>query len=381
MSADERTYKVPLTQILAVNDHPNADRLDVITVYGFQVVAKKDQYQVGDKVIYIPIDSIISPELEYHLFPPSSKIKLTKQRVKQIRIRNLASQGMLISTDDIKTVYNFEPTELEKDYQEEIKVCKYEPPALKYQAVERPGQKRDKPLENPNFHKYNGLTNIKWCPFMFQEGEIVVYQEKLHGSNARFGNVPFKPYTLFQKIKRFFGLTPKYQFVHGSNNVQLQSRKNYTGFYGSDIYAEVFKKVNAHEKVLPNEIIFGELIGEGIQKNYHYGHTNGEKHFVLFDVKILNEDATQFWLSPKEVEQYAKERGFDMAPTVYKGPYSDLDHVKGFTLGDSVYCPVQRVREGVVVKAYEHYSDERGNKRALKCISEKYLDKDQSDFH
>ena len=72
---DERTYKVPLTEILEVNDHPNADRLDVVTVYGFQVVAKKGQYQPGDKVIYIPIDSILSPELEY---PPASFAAATR---------------------------------------------------------------------------------------------------------------------------------------------------------------------------------------------------------------------------------------------------------------------------------------------------------------
>lgn len=92
-------------------------------------------------------------------------------------------------------------------------------------------------------------------------------------------------------------------------------------------------------------------------------------------------DGTSFWLSPKDVEQYAKDRGFDFVPSVYMGPYSNLDHVKNFTLGDSVYCSTQKVREGVVVKSYENYTDERGNKRALKCISEKYLDKDQSEFH
>lgn len=377
---DERTFKVPLTEVLEVNDHPNADRLDVITVYGFQVVAKKGQYNVGDKVIYIPIDSIITPELEYHLFPEGSKIKLNKQRVKQIRIRKLASQGMLISPEDIQTVYNFTPSELEKDYKEEIKVIKYEPPKPNFQASGGGGQKRNKPLENSNFHKYNGLTNIKWCPFMFKEGEIVVYQEKLHGSNARFGSVPFEAVTFFDKVKKFFGFAPKYEFVYGSNNVQLQNRKGYTGFYGENVYAKVFNKVEAHNKVKPNEVIYGELIGEGIQKNYHYGHKN-DHHFVLFDVKVINEDGTQNWLSPKEVEAYGKERGFDVVPNVYEGPFSDLEHVKRFTLGDSIYCPKQKIREGVVVKSIENYSDERGNKKALKAISEKYLDKDNTDFH
>ena len=39
--------------------------------------------------------------------------------------------------------------------------------------------------------------------------------------------------------------------------------------------------------------------------------------------------------------------------------------------------------EGVVIKSKDNYNDERmpSNKKALKLINEKYLDKDQSDFH
>lgn len=375
---DERTYKVPLTTITDIKPHDNADRLEFAIVYGFQVVVKKDQYNVGDKVLYVPIDSVISPELEYEIFGPDSKIKLTKQRVKQIRIRGLASQGMLIDTSVAQKVYNFTPNKLEEDYSEKLRIAKYEPPAPKYQEQGQQKKKR-KPLNNSNFHEYNGLTNIKWNPYMFQEGEIVVYQEKLHGSNARFGYVPFEANTLFKKIKKFFKLTPSHEYVYGSNKVQLQNRNDYVGFYGSDIYGSVFEKIGAKDKVAKNEIIYGELIGEGIQKNYHYGHK--EHHFVLFDVKVINDDGTQRWLTPFEVKVYAQERGFDIVPEVYQGPYSDLDHVKMFTEGDSVYNPEQKVREGVVVKAIKDYTDQRGSKRALKAISEKYLDKDQTDFH
>ena len=242
------------------------------------------------------------------------------------------------------------------------------------------GKKRDKPLENSSFQKYNGLTNIKWCPFMFKEGEIVVYQEKIHGSNARAGKVPFAANTLLKKIKKFFGFAPKYEFCYGSNNVQLQQRKGYTGFYGSDVYGAVFQSIDAESKLKDGEVIYGELYGAGIQKNYDYGVKEGHK-FILFDVKIIKEDGTQEWLSPDDVKNFAQDRGFDYVPELYRGPFVDLDHAKSFTLGDSVLEPKQKVREGLVVKSLERYNDERGNKRALKCISEKYLDKDQSDFH
>ena len=83
----------------------------------------------------------------------------------------------------------------------------------------------------------------------------------------------------------------------------------------------MLNKVDAFSKIKKNEIVYGELIGEGIQKNYNYGHKN-EHHFVLFDVKIIYEDGTSRWLSPKEVEAYAKERGFSFVPVLYEGVYN-----------------------------------------------------------
>lgn len=375
----ESTYKVPLTTVVAINPHPNADRLDVVRVYGFDVIARKDQYKVGDVVLYVPVDSVLDQHLEYHIFPADGKIKLHKSRVKQIRIRGLASQGMLIDPQDIKKVFNFLPSELEQDYAEQVKITKYEPPAPQYQQAS--GEKRDrvKSGDNTNFHKYNGLTNVKWQPFMFQN-EVVVYQEKIHGTNARAGKLPFVANTLWKKIKKFLGLTPAYEFCYGSNNVQIQNKARHSGFYGEDVYGDVFKALDVQNKLKDGETIFGEIYGAGIQKNYNYGLKDTHK-FILFDVKVMNDDGTQKWLSPDEVASFAKDRGFDMVPELYRGPYTDIDHAKLFTVGDSVLNPEQKIREGIVIKALNNYSNELGGKRALKCISEQYLDKDQSDFH
>ena len=376
----ESTYKVPLTEIVEIKEHFNADALEVAIVYGFQVIVKKGEFKAGDRIIYIPVESVISPELDAHLFPEGSKIKLHKRKIKQIRIRKLASQGMVLKLEDVQAVYGFTPDKLEKDYKEKIKIVKYEPEAPKFQSAGGTNKKRDRPLENSAFQKYNGLTNIKWCPFMFKEGEFVVYQEKIHGTNSRAGKLPFAANTLIKKIKKFFGLTPKFEFCYGSNNVQLQQRKGYTGFYGEDVYGRVFKELDVESKLEDNETVYGEIYGEGIQKNYDYG-LKGEQKFILFDVKIKRADGTQYWLDPDVVKVFAKERGFDVVPELYRGPFLGLDHAKELTLGKSVLSPSQKVREGVVVKAVDNYSDERGNKRALKCISEKYLDKEQTEFH
>jgi RNA ligase (TIGR02306 family) len=370
------TFKVPLTKIVNILPHPNADRLEIAVVYGFEVVVKKDSYKVGDEVIYIPIDSILPNKLEQHLFPADAKIKLHRSRVRQIRIRKHASQGMLISIDDIRTVYGINPLVEDKDYKEEFEITKYEPPI---RGAKFGSNTKVKRLENPHFKKYNGVNNIKWFPNKFQEGQIVEFQEKIHGTNVRFGKVPFVANTLWKKIKKFFGLVPKFEFCYGSNNVQLQDRTRYKGYYGEDLYGATLKDYSAEALVEDGEIVYGEIYGGGIQKNYNYGCEEGEYKMVIFDVKVLQPDGTFKWLNPVEVRRYARDRGFEMVPTLYKGPFS-MGLAKEYTQGDSVLCYKQKVREGIVVKDLEQY-DKGGEKQCLKVISEKYLDKDQSDFH
>ena len=379
------TYKVPLTSIVAIEPHPNADRLEIATIYGFQVIIKKDSYKVGDEVIYVPIDSILPQNLEDFLFPADSKVKLTKHRVKQIRLRKIASQGMVISPQDIQQVYGFTPTTMEDDYAADLQITKFEPPAPKFQSEMGAGGRKIKPLENPLFHKYNGLDNIKWFPTLFKEGELITAQEKIHGTNARAAKMPYAANTVMKKLKKFFfgliGRKMPFEFCYGSNNVQLQERAGYTGFYGEDIYGKVFQSIEADKKIKDGETIFGEIYGSGIQKGYNYDCAEGVHKFVLFDVKVLNEDGvTQKWLSPDEVKAYAQERGFDMVPEVYRGPFN-MALVKELTIGDSIIAPGHNVRECVVFKAVEGYSDERNSNKALKVISEAYLDGDQTDFH
>ncbi len=377
VNSDGSTYKVPLTTIVKVENHPDPEttRLELATVYGFQVVVQKGKYKVGDEVIYIPIDSIIPYNLEKHLFPEGSKIKLNKNRVRQIKIRKAVSQGMLIDPSDILKVYGFATSVLEADYSKDLEITKYEPPFR--ETGPREPRLRNRPLENPHFRKYNGVTNLKWAPTRF-EGEEVVIQEKIHGSHIRFGKPPFVANTLWKKIKKLVGLVPKYEFSYGSNNVELTNRKNYTGFYGEDIYGSCLARYGVVDRIKDGEFVHGEVYGPGIQKNYDYGAM--AHRLVIYDIRVMNEDGTQKWLNPEECEAYAKERGFDFVPVLYSGIFS-YDVLADLTVGPSVLDPNTKVREGVVVKSKNKYDIEQ-NKQAFKSINPDYLsDPENTDFH
>lgn len=397
-------FQVAFTKIKALNPHPKEDvhSLEIATIYDFNVVVKKGVYNVGDFVCFCPIDSVLPKDLEAMIFPEGSKIKLHNSRIKQIRIQKYPSQGMIIDVTLIKDFLaiknvKFEP-KLEADIAPLLGIIKYEPPEPDF----NPGRvqtRKEKPLENPLFHKFNGLENIKWFGDLFKEGEEVVIQEKLHGSNCRLGYLKVvkpKPRHILNELKAFnlrgalvllgklikmsFQEGDAFEYCYGSNNVELTNRGvNNKGYYGENVYLNVLNRVYAFDKIKPGEIIYGELIGEGIQKNYHYGHKL--HHFVLFDVKVIEGEDTK-WLTPDEVEAYGKERGFDVVPRLFAGPFNKQLAYE-LTKGDSVYCPKQKVREGIVIKAAS-YNDTScpNNKRALKWISEAYLDKgDNTDFH
>lgn len=372
------TYKVPYTSILDIQPHNNAERLEVATVYGFQVIVSKGRYKVGDKAVYIPIDSILPENLEKIIFPEDSKIKLNNHRVRQIKIRGLASQGMLINPDEIASLVNPKYFKDEQDLKLILNVTKYEPP-VKHIGVPGPKGQRNKKNENPLFHKYNGLDNIKWFPNKFTEQTEVVIQEKLHGSNARASIMPFSANTFMKKIKQFFRLAPKIEHCYGSNNKELTNVDGHKGFYGEDIWNESFGKIDVFSKLKLGETVFGEIVGPGVQKGYSYGLK--DRNFVLFDVKVLREDGTQEWLCPSDVEAFAKERGFQMVPVLYKGPFNK-EMAYALTKGKSEFNDKsEKVREGIVIKAAKDYTV-AGNKQALKWVSEDYLnDPTNTDDH
>jgi RNA ligase (TIGR02306 family) len=372
------SFKVAYTKILEINPHPNPDvhSLVIATIYGFQVIVRKDTLNVGDLVLFAPVDSILPPDLEALMFPPESKMKLSNSRVRQVRIQKFPSQGLILNEKDVQTFltskgYKNFLLEEEKDYASVLGITKYEPEPPK-EHTGLPITSKRRLAEHPHFHGYNGLDNIKWGD-PFELGELVSIQLKLHGTNARFGNLKKTPKTRWEKFLKFIKLLPEYETRYGSNKVDITAKNGAAGFYETDVYGTAFKKIDAAKKVKPNEVIYGEIIGEGIQKNYHYGHKT--PHFVLFDVKVFKNDGSHRWLLPREVRTYAKENGFEMVPELFYGAYNK-DLTKTLVSGADPYFPAHKVREGIVIKSDQYYNDpmSSSSKKARKVINPAYLD-------
>lgn len=79
-----------IREIKDIQPIEGADRIEVATVDGWQVVIKKGEFKVGDKIIYIEIDSIV-PEREEFEF-----LRDRKFRVRTIKLRKQISQGLIM---------------------------------------------------------------------------------------------------------------------------------------------------------------------------------------------------------------------------------------------------------------------------------------------
>ncbi|MFA5021377.1 MAG: RNA ligase family protein, partial [Patescibacteria group bacterium] len=205
--------------------------------------------------------------------------------------------------------------------------------------------------------------------------------EKIHGTNFRCGWVPSVADTWWKKVKKFFGRLESHEFVYGSHNVQLTNKFIRTnGYYEKlgvgNVYAKIVKQYQLQDKLKKGEVLYGEIYGDGIQKNYVYGCKQGEHKLVVFDLMVDGQ-----YCSPAQMTGWCDMVDLTHVPILYWGPFS-LEHAKKLTEGNSVLCPTQKVREGVVIKPAEETNHPHLGRKVLKLISDAYLlDKQNTDNH
>lgn len=82
--------KLASVQIITdIQPIPDADNIVVASVLGWRVVVKKNEFNIGDKVCYIQIDTVV-PELPEYEF-----LRERKFRVRTIKLRKTLSQGII----------------------------------------------------------------------------------------------------------------------------------------------------------------------------------------------------------------------------------------------------------------------------------------------
>jgi RNA ligase (TIGR02306 family) len=364
------TFKCEVVEVKDIKPLPGKDRIELIYVLGWQVIHTKGILNVGDKVVYVPVDSLIPEKL-------AEKLGITGylkkgERLKSIKLGGYLSQGLLLQARP--------KDKLGDDVASDFGITKWEPPAPGFMQITR----KSGPWNvNPDFHKYTDIENINNYTSIFEEDEEVVIREKIHGTNGRYAKLEYTPKTLWEKVKNWYRLKiqkgEKEILYVGSRGTQItngnpKTKKSYYQAQGMDknVYEVIAERYQLDRILPPNYALYGEIYGEGIQ-DLTYGIHGFDA--VFFDLKIDGEYVPDYVM-----EQFCLTNGLHVAPLLYRGPYS-LDVVKQHTGGKSILAPDQ-IREGCVVKSVNESFHPQAGRKILKSISEDYyLRKDGTEFH
>jgi RNA ligase (TIGR02306 family) len=346
-----------------------ADNIELAVVGGWNAITKKGEYAVGDKVVVATTDAVI-PEALSELMGVTNYLR-KGQRVRTVKLRGVYSECLLIPFKYL------EPKALENNVKEGhdmmgiLGVVKYEPPVRQIQLA---SGRKFKYHQNPNFGVYYKFPNLKNVAGMFTSEDHVEITRKIHGTNARYGIVKKTKLSMWDKVKKFLHIADEwveYEYVYGSHNVEKGSDSQ--GFYSTDVWRTVAEKYKIKEKlwdyvktyVTPEEvgsgiILYGEIYGAGIQKNYDYGLTDME--FVGFD--FVQNGTYLASVSAKYTIKYIIELPY--VEILHKGLWSqeiqDRYVFNNFIEGTKV------PHEGIVIK---HISGERN--KVAKVINPDYL--------
>jgi RNA ligase (TIGR02306 family) len=360
-----------VARINEIKEIPGADNIEQGVIGGWNCIIKKGEYKVDDLVAIATTDAVVPQGL-------SDAMNVTNylrkgQRVRTVKLRGVYSECLVIPNQFLPIGYNPEG----KDLMESLGIFKYEPPAVQVQLA---SGRKVKYHQNPNFTVYYKFPNIKNVSGMFNEENYVQITRKLHGTNARYGIVKKRKLSFWDKCKKFLWLADEwidYEFVYGSHNVEKGSDTQ--GFYDTDVWREVADKYDIKNKLWafvknhkPSEIgsgvvVYGEVYGPGIQKNYDYGLK--ELEFAGFDImwdgNYLSIEETWYTMTGNKGSFIG---GVDLphVPVLYTGPWSqeiqDVFTFNNFIEGTKI------PHEGIVIK---HVSGERN--KIAKVINPDYL--------
>jgi RNA ligase (TIGR02306 family) len=345
---------------------PNADNIEQVVVGGWNAITKKGEFKEGDLTVIATTDAVI-PEAFSEKMGVTSYLR-KGGRVRTVKLRGVYSECLIIPTKYIPG-YGDRYQDGD-DMMAKFGIVKYEPPVKQIQLA---SGRKIKWRDNQNFHIYYKFPNLKNVEGMFTSEDFVQITRKIHGTNARYGIVKKSKLSFWDKVKKFFKLADEwidYEYIYGSHNCEKGSDSQ--GFYSTDVWRTIAEKYNIKEKLWDyvkiynpkiigeGIILYGEIYGAGIQKNYDYGLTDIE--FAGFDVKLRGE-----YLSTYDAWQLVKNH-IDL-------PYVEILHYGDWTqeIQDKFtfnnFIEGTKVpHEGIVIK---YFTGDR--KKVAKVINPDYL--------
>ncbi len=339
-----------------------ADNIELCGILGWQcIIAKKDNFNVGDYVIYCEVDSVVpeKPEFEF--------LRDRKFRIKTIKLRGELSQGLVLPISIFKQVCGYELKEFDlgDDLTKDLGIIKHLSPSEKEELIE---EQRRIALEKNRIKKY--MMRYSWFrriflskkqklgfPYWVQKTD----EERIQNLGDKFvrenadktvyvtEKIDYQSGTWTSKeVLKYSGLLGKFfpikktLFVVASRNLQTNNKDS--------LYWKIAEKYNLESicKKYPGIIIQGEQGDTKVQGN-KYG-IKGPKMWVFNIITPLGKH-----LNYAEMQDFCCKNKLDIVPLVGFYKMSEI----GSTVSDFLeFCKGRSAlanihREGVVVRCIE----------------------------
>ena len=348
---------VPIVKLENVRKHPNADKLDLADVLGYQVAIAKDKYKTGDVVVYFPADTILPSEWAEKFGVKGFLRGKEQDRVGKIKLRGEPSFGLVV---DVPSGLDCEVGDNAADY---FDCSKYEPPINPHQSDMA---KYDIDIDS-FFQKYTDIENGRIYTQVFGN-EDVVATEKLHGTNARIGSINGHIVAGSHTTRRKY---PQVDGVDCSSTSDEVRRSIYWYPYSIDSVRTMIDELSKQYNIV---ILYGEVYGRSVQ-SLDYGIPKGQGlGFRAFD--LLLDDK---YIDYDEFVSLCDRYGVDRVPEIYRGLF-DMDKIKEIADGNSLISGAYHIREGVVVKPVKERTDPKIGRAILKYIGTEYELSKKSDY-
>ncbi|PCI28678.1 hypothetical protein COB55_03630 [Candidatus Wolfebacteria bacterium] len=285
--------------IQKISVHPNADKLELSTVLGFQCIIPKDQYKEGDKIIFIQPDTILPDSKWCETYK-----KYSPKRVKCVKLRNEWSEGIIVPLDLVNHLLSSNLV-VGEDYSKELGVIKYDPPVP--QDLQSKGY-LPLGLGKTDEERFENLEDK--IPF----GAIVDVTLKIDGQSCTY---------YYDFDKKSFG-------VCGRNlEIIEDSVNNYT----LHIPKIKDKLIEFCESLEVSLAIRGESYGQGIQKGDHNPYSKLSKSFACFSVYNLKERKYEHKGSKFYYINVCEELGLETVPIIEEGVVLTKELIEKYSTG------------------------------------------------
>lgn len=328
-----------IERIKSLKKHPNADKLEIAQVLGWQSVVQSGIHKEGGKVVFIVIDTIV-PRCQWSEFLVDQKNPDKPIRLKMIKLRGEHSAGIVVPLNQFPA--SFELYDIGTDVTEMLGIQKYVkelPASLGGENVgDFPTHVASKTDED------NGLSDLKLVEEVIKHP--VTITQKIDGSSC---TVVIEDGVITQVCSRNLSKkeTEKSTFWNAAKKLSILS-----GFTG---------------------VIQGELCGPGIQQN-----TLRLSEPELFVFQIKKQDGN--YMNYREMKGFCNvELKCNVVPfiteTSFVGCDVDTAIIKLQELADQQVLPNKNPAEGIVVRPKDYpRSYESRRPLGFKIINRNYKD-------